>query len=152
MKKITISLVVAGLLLAGLRADAQLKPVEASLENYKWKKRPLLLFSPSESNPDYLRQKENIQAEAQGIRERDMVVMELVGPDRVYINGTLQRRRRSQALRERFQVPPKSFVVLLVGKDGTEKSRSTKPVETEELFGRIDQMPMRRQEMRSGTD
>ena len=45
MKKIAISLVVAGLLLAGLRADAQLKPVEASLENYKWKKRPLLLFS-----------------------------------------------------------------------------------------------------------
>lgn len=152
MKKIITSLVVAGLLLVGLRADAQLKPVEASLEKYKWKKRPLLLFSPSEDSPAYLRQKENIQADAQGLRERDMVVIELVGQDKVYIDGVLQRRRQSRALRERFQVPPESFAVLLVGKDGTEKSRNTNPVELEEIFGRIDQMPMRRQEMRSDTN
>ncbi|WP_161889856.1 DUF4174 domain-containing protein [Pontibacter russatus] len=153
MKKTTISLVVAGLLLVGLRADAQLKPMEADLEKYKWKKRPLLLFSPSGSNPDYLRQKENIQADAPGLRERDMVVVvELVGPDKVYIDGALQRRRRSQTLRARFRVPPESFTVLLIGKDGTEKSRNTSPVGLDKIFGRIDQMPMRRQEMRSDTD
>ena len=152
MKKTTISLVVAGLLLVGLRADAQLKPMEADLEKYKWKKRPLLLFSPSGTDPDYLRQKENIQADAQGLRERDMVVVELVGPDRVYIDGALQRRRRSRTLRERFQVPPESFAVLLVGKDGTAKSRSAKPVEMRALFGLIDEMPMRRQEMRRDTN
>lgn len=152
MKKIAISLVVAGLLLVGLRADAQLKPVEASLERYKWKKRPLLLFSPSADNPAYLRQKDSVQAAAQGLRERDMVVVELVGQDKVYIDGALQRRRQSRALRERFQVPPESFAVLLVGKDGTEKSRNTAPVGLEEIFNRIDQMPMRRQEMRRDTN
>ena len=149
MKKIITSLVVAGLLLVGLRADAQIKPVEANLEKYKWKKRPLLLFSPSEDNLAYMRQKESVQAAAQGIRERDMVVVELVGQDKVYIDGVLQRRRQGQALRERFQVPPESFAVLLVGKDGTEKSRNTTPVGMEEIFSRIDQMPMRRQEIRS---
>jgi len=148
MKKIVTSLVVVGLLLVGLRADAQIKTIEASLEKYKWKKRPLLLFSPSEEDPAYLRQKEILQANAQGIRQRHMVVVELVGPDKVYIDGTLQKRRQGQALRKRYEVSPASFAVMLVGKDGTEKNRSATPVPMEELFGLIDQMPMRRQEMR----
>ncbi|GAA4434319.1 DUF4174 domain-containing protein [Pontibacter saemangeumensis] len=148
MKKIVTTLIVAGLLLVGLRADAQIKPTEAGLEKYKWKKRPLLLFAPSEDSPAYIRQKEMVKADAQAIEERDMVVIELVGPDKVYIGGTLQRRQRGEALRKRFRVSPDSFAVLLIGKDGTEKSRNTAPVALEEIFGRIDQMPMRRQEMR----
>jgi len=148
MKKIVASLIVVSLLLVGLRADAQLKPTEASLGKYKWKKRPLLIFTPSERNPDYVRQKETVQASVQGIAEREMVVIELVGQDKVYINGVLQRHQQSQALRKLFRVQPETFAVLLVGKDGTEKSRNTGPAGMEEIFGRIDQMPMRRQEMR----
>ena len=148
MKKIITSLVVVGLLLVGLRADAQIKPAEASLEKYKWRKRPLLIFSPSQDNPNYIRQKETVKASAQGIKNREMVVVELVGQNKVYIDGVLQRHQQSQTLRKRFEVQPDSFAVLLIGKDGTEKSRNTAPVGMDEIFGRIDQMPMRRQEMR----
>jgi hypothetical protein len=146
MKKIVTSLVVVGLLLVGLRADAQIKPTEAGLEKYKWKKRPLLLFSPSASNADYVRQKEILQAHTAGLAERDMMVIELVGQDKVYINGAQQKRQQSLALRKKFEVPAESFAAILVGKDGTEKSRYPEAVRMEEVFGLIDQMPMRRQE------
>jgi hypothetical protein len=149
MKKIVASLVMVGLLLVGLKADAQIKPAEASLERYKWKKRPLLLFSPSETSPEYIRQKEALQASAEGLAERGMVVIELVGQDKVYIDGALQRRRQSVALRKKFQVPAGAFAVILVGKDGTEKSRDAQPVDMGKIFSLVDQMPMRRREKSS---
>ena len=138
-----------GLLVVGLKADAQTKPAEASLEKYRWKKRPLLLFSPSGTSPAYIRQKEALQANAEGLTERDMVVIELVGQDKVYVDGALQRRRQSVALRKKFQVPAGAFAMILVGKDGTEKSRDAQPVSMEELFSLVDQMPMRRREKSS---
>ena len=137
-----------GLLLVGLRADTRIRPIDASLGKYKRKKRPLLLFTSSEDNPAYIRQKEMIQASAQGIAERDMVVVEMVGQDKVYVDGNLQKQRQSQALRQRFQVAPDAFAMVLVGKDGTEKYRSSAPVITDKIFSLIDRMPMRRQEMR----
>jgi hypothetical protein len=39
---------------------------------------------------------------------------------------------------------------LLIGKDGGVKLRSSEPVSVKDIFGLIDSMPMRRQEMDSG--
>jgi hypothetical protein len=41
-----------------------------------------------------------------------------------------------------------AFAVVLVGKDGGEKLRSTEPLRSRDLLDRIDAMPMRRREMR----
>jgi len=41
------------------------------------------------------------------------------------------------------------FQVLLIGKDGGVKLRSSEPVSMKDLFGLIDSMPMRQQEMES---
>ena len=40
------------------------------------------------------------------------------------------------------------FAVVLIGRDGGEKFRSDGPVSVEELFSKIDEMPVRRREMR----
>ncbi|MFD3001402.1 DUF4174 domain-containing protein [Pontibacter toksunensis] len=148
MKKILFSLFLAGFMLFGLRADAQNKPSGNILEQFKWKKRPLLIFTPSAENPAYLRQKEIIHAGEAGLADRDMVVIELIGEDAVYVNGTRQKGQYGKALRSRFEVPQEDFSVILVGKDGTQKQRNKAAVELEKVFGLIDQMPMRRQEMR----
>ena len=148
MKKAIFSLFLAGFMLFGLRADAQTKPSGKTLEDYKWKKRPLLLFTPSAENAAYLRQKEFIQANKAGLADRDMVVIELVGEDELYVNGTRQKGKSGKALRSRFKVPHETFSVILVGKDGTEKQRNREAVELKNIFGLVDQMPMRRQEMR----
>lgn len=147
MKKILFSLLIGGLMLFGLRADAQTRPSGKMLEKYKWKKRPLLLFAPSAQNAAYHRQKEVIQANKAGLEDRDMVVIELIGEDSVIVNGTQQKGLHGKELRSRFEVPQEAFSVILVGKDGTEKQRSNEAVALEELFGLIDRMPMRRQEM-----
>jgi hypothetical protein len=54
-----------------------------------------------------------------------------------------------QAIRKRFGVKVGTFQVLLIGKDGGVKLRSSGPVSMKDLFGLIDSMPMRQQEMDS---
>ena len=55
-----------------------------------------------------------------------------------------------EKLREDLGVGHDGFVVLLVGKDGGEKFRSETPVPAQEVFRRIDAMPMRRREVGGG--
>ena len=53
-----------------------------------------------------------------------------------------------EELLQKFAVAPDVYTLVLLGKDGLEKYRSPKAVPMEEVFKIIDQMPMRRQEMR----
>ena len=60
----------------------------------------------------------------------------------------LDHKDLSDQWRSQYGVDPETFVVILVGKDGGEKLRSTEVVRLEKLYGTIDAMPMRRREMR----
>lgn len=105
---------------------------ESSLQAYKWENRVLLLFGPGTSS-ELDRQKLILAADPRGLEERDMIVLE---------------PSETQDLQARFEINPARFTAILVGKDGGEKLRSNSPITLEELYGLIDQMPMRRQEMR----
>ncbi len=50
-------------------------------------------------------------------------------------------------LREQFEVGDDEFRVILVGKDGGVKLKENTAISTCRLFGIVDGMPMRRQEM-----
>ena len=50
--------------------------------------------------------------------------------------------------RKRFNIGPDSFTVILIGKDGGEKLRSSDPIPAQKLLDTIDAMPMRQQEAR----
>ncbi len=52
-------------------------------------------------------------------------------------------------LRGKLGLPPHGFAVVLVGKDGGVKETWREPVEPARIFGLIDRMPMRRDEVRS---
>jgi len=54
----------------------------------------------------------------------------------------------SSALIGKYQVKPGEFVVILVGKDGSEKYRTNKLLQPAGLFAIIDAMPMRQEEIR----
>jgi hypothetical protein len=58
-------------------------------------------------------------------------------------------QERAKKIRSRFQISREGFEILLIGKDGTVKLRSDKPVSSEDLFALIDSMPMRKREMRN---
>ena len=120
-----------------------------SMDQFAWNHRPLLVFAPSGDDPRYQAQREAMEATRADFDERDMVWIEVLGADGpVRAAGQTLRDRVAAALRERFDVAPERFAVLLVGKDTTVKRRSDQAVEMASLYQQIDRMPMRRAEMR----
>jgi hypothetical protein len=129
------------------------------LSSFQWSHRPLLIFAPSSEAPSYQEQRQRLASESvrAGLVDRDMVVVHLIGvPSGRLVRPTVRGAASEQplsaedveALRERFEVPADVFVVVLVGKDGTEKRRDPSPVSAKALFETIDAMPMRQREMR----
>ena len=103
------------------------------LERYGNHNRVLLVFAPSAKDKNYLEQKQLLENAESGVLERDMVVSLITD--------------LSDPLRDDYSVP-EEFTVVLIGKDGTEKERFSEPVEPTSLFSIIDQMPMRRREIK----
>ena len=102
------------------------------MKDYRWKNRVLLTFGNPTS--DKLRdQKAILATDPDGLEDRDLVILE---------------PPQTNTLAKRYKVDPKNFTVILVGKDGGEKLRQQEPVTLDQLFGLIDQMPMRQREMR----
>ncbi len=105
------------------------------LKAYRDRNRVLLIFAPSLSDESYKEQKRLLEGAADGLRERDLVVLEPFEGE------------QAKTLRDGFKVSDDSFAVVLIGKDGGEKERFSALVEPTRLFGLIDQMPMRRREI-----
>jgi hypothetical protein len=55
--------------------------------------------------------------------------------------------QQARQLRQRLAADGNQFRVFLVGKDGNTAFASSNAVAAKEIFGRIDAMPMRRDEM-----
>jgi hypothetical protein len=105
----------------------------------RWKHRVLLLYAPTPDDADLQRQRQLLAPARAGLQERDMLVLEAVestlpDADKSYLHQTLGLRAGA-------------FAAVLIGKDGGVKRRDQKPVEPKTLYGTIDTMPMRREEM-----
>lgn len=128
----------------GLAVDAaQLMP------DLTWEKRVLLIFSPHDRHAAYRQQVEVLDAVDEGLRERDMAVIEAFAGDRVAIDGQPQEAGGSSFYRH-FSVDSDEFRVILIGKDGMVKLDRGTAVASADLFSLIDAMPMRRLEMQRG--
>jgi len=105
------------------------------LNAYRGRNRIVLVFAPSPASDAYLTQKQFLGNVEDGLRERDLLVFYLSGED-------------ANKLKKRFDIPETAFALVLIGKDGGEKKRFTEPTQPAVLFDVIDQMPMRRREMK----
>lgn len=126
--------------LAAMTAQAAADP----LAGYRWSHRPVLVFAPNDADARYGAQ--SAAFARAGITERDIALITVAG-DAVKAQPARGEPTAAQ-LRERFGVGDEDFAVILVGKDGGEKWRRNAVVDPAEIFGEIDAMPMRRQEMR----
>jgi hypothetical protein len=84
-------------------------------------KRKLNIYAMNKADPLFSKQITLLNADPEGLLERDIVVVEHLG----------------------FQ----GFKITLTGKDGSEKYSSTKIFELLKLYEVIDAMPMRREEI-----
>ena len=116
--------------------------------SYRWKNRLLLVFSPSESEPDYAAFDRSLTRERPEVVDRDLVVF------RIFEKGTSRVEQKplppedAERLRRRFGIRSGRLTVILIGKDGGIKMVREDRAALGEIFERIDSMPMRRQEMR----
>jgi hypothetical protein len=105
----------------------------------RWQHRLLLIGVPTASQAEFQRQKKMLAAEEKGLTERDFKVVEVI-----YDQLTPADR---QCWTQQLGQPLAGFRVVLIGKDSGVKRTETQPLAPASLFGTVDKMPMRRQEM-----
>jgi len=101
--------------------------------------RRLLVFAPLPGDASATRQRELLSGAEAGISDRDLRVEYLTGEE-------------AEESRREYGVTAEEFAALLIGRDGGVKHRYGEPAAPEELFGHIDEMPMRRRELRERDD
>jgi Domain of unknown function (DUF4174) len=122
---------------------------DLDLDALRWKNRVLVLFSPLESDASFQSQKQHLASNAEEVFDRDLMILEIVEQGQSKAGKQLLSGTSVQEIRKRFGLQTGTFQVLLIGKDGGVKLRSSEPVSMKDLFGLIDSMPMRQQEMES---
>jgi hypothetical protein len=138
------------LLHAQARPDCALRP--SSLAQMRHCYRPLLVFSPSASDPRLIQQQSSLDAAADDTMDRFVLFLPVIQKSTNYnppldTPYTLLSQKELTAIRNRFQVPENQFAVLLLGEDGSIRLRSTVPVSIDRLNTLIDAMPDRKVEM-----
>ena len=148
-----LSLVILALLPAITMATPA-DSVDFRVEDHRWEHRLLFVFAPSNTSEALIQQEEAFANHDAGFRDRALLLLTVTGNDQGThrtVPGSEPRPltgASARQLRERFDVAPDAFRVVLVGKDGTEKRRDAESVTARSIFDTIDAMPMRQREMR----
>jgi hypothetical protein len=139
----TLATVLAGLSVGQVKAAEN-----RELSEYRWQNRILLVFAPSADFPAYRRYVQEIEGQRQGIQERDLLILRILEQGQSFRGGALLRPEAAASLVQRFGVRRGETRVVLIGKDGGVKLDRAALVPMAEIFGLIDSMPMRRQELK----
>ncbi len=110
----------------------------ATLEEFIWTHRPLIVFADSPNDPAFIEQLELIEARKEALVERDVVV--LVDTDPKELSAARKKLR------------PRGFMLTLIGKDGGVKLRKPFPWDVREISRVIDKMPIRQREIREALE
>lgn len=113
-------------------------PLQQTLRAGRDQQRFLLVGAPNAEHPDFKRQKALLATAARQLQARDLQVVNVLYD---------QMGPTDHQIAQRLGLRPPAFGVVLVGKDGGAKRSSTTPLAPADLFGTVDKMPMRRQEM-----
>lgn len=108
------------------------------LNEFRWKKRPVVVFADSEDDPAFIEQMALLRTREEELLERDVIVLTDTDP------------AARSALR--LKMRPRGFMLVLVGKDGAIKLRKPFPWSVREISRSIDKMPIRQREIRDGKD
>jgi hypothetical protein len=133
---------------ASLKCQVQPRTLAAMRNCY----RPLLVFSPSATDSRLKRQGQILDEDADDMMDRFVMFTPILSTAKGY-NAPLDTpyvllsAQQMQSIRAQFSVPQDTFLVLLLGEDGSEALRRGKPVGSGRLNALIDTMPSRKKEM-----
>ena len=110
------------------------------LEEYIWKNRVIVTFSPSKNNTD----------RSQFLNSMHKYLCEFNSKNIFHINFLFNEKNHEiekfGSFFENLSLSPSEFRLILIGKDGGIKLNSRK-TSLEEIFSLIDTMPIRQEEM-----
>ncbi|WP_197493987.1 DUF4174 domain-containing protein [Lewinella sp. 4G2] len=122
-----------------------------SLNEFQWKSRLVLLFTPDPGDPLFEEQVRLLYLQREAFEERDVKFM-WITPDGKFENtGRFLDESFARQYYERFDPRQYEFTMILVGMDGNEKFRATNRLTPASvLVEMIDGMPMRQREILQG--
>ena len=118
------------------------------LDKHQWKDRLLLVFANSYESTALQKQLTLFKDTEKKLIERKLVVYQITPSD--YKEG-LQNSKplKGSSLYQQYNQEKKEFKLILIGLDGGVKETYFSPTPPAEIYGVIDQMPMRQQEIRN---
>lgn len=122
------------------------------LKKHLWKQRVLIVTASSPTNVGYKRQDQLLTKGKKGMKERDLVIYRLYSDHWLNPDHHSLSKEQADMIYDAYQIIPKTFSVILIGKDGNVKMRKDDIVSTREIFQLIDSMPMRKKEMRKNKE
>jgi len=111
---------------------------DVTLEQYKWVKRPIVVFADSPNDPRFVQQMSLLHAQPDALGTRDVVVLSDTDP------------KARSPLRDALR--PRGFMMVLIGKDGVVYLRKPAPWDVREITRSIDKLPLRQQEIKDRRD
>lgn len=118
------------------------------LERYAWEKRQLIVFTPDQNFPEYIKLNQLIDQHTFELDDRNLHIWHVIKNNDVMLAKTLIDDFTNQEIRDTFKVEADEFRIILIGYDQEEKLR-LKYSDFENIFFTIDQMPMRIQEIQN---
>lgn len=113
------------------------------LSSFRWEKRLVIIVDTIQKNT-YSNQIKLFTKSLEELEERDILLFYYDGKNLLDTSGKNTDLHLPEGM---FQ---KDSELILIGKDGSIKMRSPLPIDPKEVFQTIDQMPMRRSEIKKG--
>lgn len=116
------------------RPELRILPAaESDPADFLWKARPVVVFADTPDDPAFREQMQALEAGADALAERDVVVIVDSEPQ--------------AASAWRGKLHPRGFSLVIIDKDGQVKQRRPLPWDVREITRAIDRLPLRRQEI-----
>jgi len=130
------------------------------LKPYQWQNRLILIFADSTEDSIYLEQLETLESYPFELEDRQLEIISIFQSNGFVYSYSINSKteditktetlefeaKTSNELRNYYAVND-SFGIILIGKDGGIKRRSSNVLDAWEFFDQIDTMPMRQREM-----
>ncbi|MFD0861548.1 DUF4174 domain-containing protein [Sungkyunkwania multivorans] len=124
-----------------------------NLKEHQWKNRVLIIQAVSESSVRYKEQLKEFDGSEKALKERKIVLYEIVGDRIRFTDYQNEKPRRSWEVADTSNLKgfdsDDQFNIRLIGLDGGTKLKKTEPLKKNELFQLIDTMPMRMRELKN---
>jgi hypothetical protein len=128
------------------KANETAKSTDIYLKDFLWKNRPVIIFVDSKNNGQYKSFKKDWNSNSIGTQDRDIILFEIISNKHGLLKNKPISDKSVRAIINQLGKGTNSFEIILVGKDGSVKLRSSDS-SLNEIFSLIDSMPMRKYEI-----